>query len=705
MIKNDRQQLENFFKDAREKARIASEKGKRDECEELYMLAGEARTFLNDLPTAPRPAKQTERVAATDFGLDTPLVHTFDLDRLYEKVKELFQWYNTSKMNTFMAPYFPVIQSSGMGKTKLCVELKRLAKEAVVLLECKGVKTEKKIPDLFTGWFNVYLKQENEDRIRMCNDLDLLVTEERRVRKDEGHRVIIIFDEAQLLLENDGWAFRCVRWWLRHPARRDVVAIFSGTTSSLANFFKEPPEATTSRDGIIVYRGGKDLYAPFYDICSIGIFGNASISKRFESEYENAVLYGRPLFALLQLKDQLTVASEMGILTRMLLGHDSRYVQQLSSCYSILGTRVQLGHVTFELASAVTSRGYAGLTYFSAKYGDIAHNCFFPDPVCARLAMGMTIEGLEIVKGSKIGGRAPMFWMRKATELFSYGICRPAKGDIAEIACALYLLFCGDRIRYAIDKDLKQFSVPLDKWVSLLLNPNQEVNDVDINQKPIASVSCVQVCSNYLRHTLKQVMPLLPHWYQSGRAMYTCTNCRVFDLIVPVRYPKPGAGINADYEAQFDYCPLLVSVKNQQNVSSTDESKWKADMEAVLENEDIKTGLCMLLLVGVKATKPLDTEYEDIRRFRGKGVYSFTVVVDSNDPFGVSDFLETASTGGGEHSEIYVSHSEALFTPLSEEIATGNLLRQKCSDDAFEFLQTMREKFNISKKNKRMKYS
>jgi len=84
--------------------------------------------------------------------------------------------------------------------------------------------------------------------------------------------------------------------------------------------------------------------------------------------------------------------------------------------------------------------------------------------------MGMMIEGLEIVKGSEIVGSNPIFWMQKATELFSDSICQPTKVDIGEVACALYLLFCGDKLRYAIDKELKQFSVPFDKWVSLLLH-------------------------------------------------------------------------------------------------------------------------------------------------------------------------------------------------------------------------------------------
>jgi len=382
----------------------------------------------------------------------------------------------------------------------------------------------------------------------------------------------------------------------------------------------------------------------------------------------------------------------MAILSRMLIERD--YDKDVSSSYSILGTRVQLGHVSFNIASKVTAKGYAGLTYFSTDNGDLAHNCFFPDPVCARLAMGMMIEGLRFEEGSVIVGSGPTSWMKKASDLFSDNVCRPSKGDIGEVACALYLLFCGDKIRYAIDKELKQFSVPLDIWISLLLNPKQEVTDIAINQRPVASVSCVQVCRNYLRHSLKQIMPLLPHWYKSGRAMYSYSNCQGFDLIVPVRYQKRAAIPNEENEEQYDYCPLLVSIKNWLDVSSTYESEWKEAMKAVLDSEDIKTGFCMLFLVGlVKVTNPLETEYEDILHFSGDGIYSFTVAVDSNDPFGISDFLESASTCGGECSEIYASHSEAFLTPPPDIVATEDLLRKKCSKSASDYFKTMTEEF------------
>jgi hypothetical protein len=54
----------------------------------------------------------------------TTMTFKFDLDNFSERVNSLFEWYN-DKTKVFMAPYFPVIQSSGMGKTKLLYEYKK----------------------------------------------------------------------------------------------------------------------------------------------------------------------------------------------------------------------------------------------------------------------------------------------------------------------------------------------------------------------------------------------------------------------------------------------------------------------------------------------------------------------------------------------------------------------------------------------------
>jgi hypothetical protein len=50
---------------------------------------------------------------------------TYDLQQIEHRIGELFKWHTDESLKRiFMAPYFPIIQSSGMGKTKLLYEYK-----------------------------------------------------------------------------------------------------------------------------------------------------------------------------------------------------------------------------------------------------------------------------------------------------------------------------------------------------------------------------------------------------------------------------------------------------------------------------------------------------------------------------------------------------------------------------------------------------
>ena len=73
-----------------------------------------------------------------DFGIDT---HDFDLNHFSKRVYDLFQWYeNDNEKKTFMAPYFALVQSSGMGKTKLLFEFKNCldkSKYSCYMIQCK----------------------------------------------------------------------------------------------------------------------------------------------------------------------------------------------------------------------------------------------------------------------------------------------------------------------------------------------------------------------------------------------------------------------------------------------------------------------------------------------------------------------------------------------------------------------------------------
>jgi hypothetical protein len=87
----------------------------------------------------------------------------------------------------------------------------------------------------------------------------------------------------------------------------------------------------------------------------------------------------------------------------------SRWDCKLESCLSILATRVQMGQMSTETAYLLVSKGYANLVGFSNP-GKV-QICYFPDPVCARLAMAMMdenwfmkLKGCYIMESPKTGG-------------------------------------------------------------------------------------------------------------------------------------------------------------------------------------------------------------------------------------------------------------------------------------------------------------
>ena len=201
---------------------------------------------------------------------------------------------------------------------------------------------------------------------------------------------------------------------------KNVVAVFSGTSTALVNYFKEPRESSTSRDAGTkkYYEEGKLLYPAFIHFSTGGLFRpeTAPTVPNGNTDYFNAIPYGRPLFPALNGKTGPSAANEEKILERMLLGFDhDEWKSDDGSWLSLVGTRFQLGSVPLGFVSRMVSRGYANLSQFGF-YDDtsplVSHN-FIVDPVCARLAMCMMDEDW---KCNKLQGCSPKDWSKKMTD-------------------------------------------------------------------------------------------------------------------------------------------------------------------------------------------------------------------------------------------------------------------------------------------------
>ncbi|KAG7336700.1 hypothetical protein IV203_025523 [Nitzschia inconspicua] len=314
---------------------------------------------------------------------------------------------------------------------------------------------------------NISDEQLNEEAQKIYNRLDTLVTNDLKWKKNTTFRVLL-FDEAQFLLKDEfgmkAFQFRCVRMWLRKVQDYKYVAVFTGTNSGLANFAMEtdreiePPSSSRRMDGDWkLMPKGSILFPHFVMLTTIGcqVQINRTLKSSSDcSEYNNAIIHGRPLFSIMNDHGDLEAKLPI-ILRRMLLfrgGEKGKvnWEMNLNAWFSILATRVQMGIKTMTVASDLVAKGYANLTHVAPNF---AHFTYLPDPVCARLAMGMMSDGWKL---GNIKGRSPSDWVGKLGQIYSSGLCQPEKGDFGEVLAALYFLLCGDVLRHRCDDDLKE---------------------------------------------------------------------------------------------------------------------------------------------------------------------------------------------------------------------------------------------------------
>lgn len=359
-------------------------------------------------------------------GLDIPLVHRYDITAFHNRVEDLFKWHDEEETRRkYTAPYFALVQSSGMGKTKLLTEYRKgcqgPGKTKCLTLLCVDQALDDKTRYYDADFFFESNNLGPDIPKSVGDSLDGILIQ-NQVKK--GERVVLLFDEAQGLMKGQdrnskgNLVFRSVRWWLRAEREYNVVAVFAATTAKLTNFFPpDPPKEGVSRAAKVTYKnctaGEPDttthLFPPLFALHTIGCLKGLPTLKPDQSQtpadsqtsdvtLDTAIVHGRPLFAYYQRKNQLEDLIPTFLRRLVLSSRD--YTRDDQACYSVLATRVQMGAVSsFDTVSNLVSGGYACLTDFKGEPGQndassrpVALTTHMPDPLCASLAMKLMVE-------------------------------------------------------------------------------------------------------------------------------------------------------------------------------------------------------------------------------------------------------------------------------------------------------------------------
>ena len=594
------------------------------------------------------------------------LSHTHDLDCFSNRVDSLFEAHKADNyrhvdvplMDKYVAPYFCFVQSSGMGKTKLLYEYQQVSyKEkgiaSFVIVPPDTTNNDVPIfPILDLANVGPRLNEGSAERMTRSENLihvqkvanEIFATLDSKLKElienapwKEVHKVALLFDESQYLLKEefgyDAFRFRCIRLWLMEIPRKKtfrrkrnliVAVVFTGTSSKLTNILFEsdddlketyrPPSRNFVLGSRKYFDKGFKLHSPFCQTTTIGSCLDLLTKHSALSEYECASYRGRPLFAQMA-KEGILHECVPAILLRML--RDPAWIEDNRNGWiNLLSTRAQLGLISADVASDLVANTYANL----CSYNDdtrFVHLGYLPDPVPARLAMCMMDEdfrinatmGAEIVK---LQGQNKKWWSKTLVDLFANEIVSPDKGNSGEVLVALYMLFCGDKLRKQINVEnecrspevlpYSQFSVSLDAWLQVMLTggkcPGAKGSGAPTEDCNV-SVGFIQVCRNPLRSydgswkCLKDQL-FLQFIYNSGIAFYTCNNCAVIDMVVPLRIKSNETG-NID---GFCYVPMLVSVKSHRNFSRKEATNTYQAMDKRVKEDGLERALCVLIVFG-----------------------------------------------------------------------------------------------------------
>ena len=679
-------------------------------------------------------------------GLETVLVHDLDLKACEKRIEQLFEWHDQASVREeFLAPYFALVQSSGMGKTKLLIELRKLYNGRGQKYVCKTIlcldaflneQDQKKFYDY------MLLVDTYKDAESIVKHVWAIMGHIVHDVKESTEKVVLLFDEAQGLMMgrdasgNTSLLFRAIRWWLRKQRDRKIVAAFAGTTIALSNFFPpDPPQYGVSRNQKNLYanykRGDADmkkLYPPFYELNTIACLRGKTPSRGTQATdpgFPQTAIYGRPMFAHYYLESTLSDKKLTEFAKRLVLSR-TNYEKHLSSCYSVLGSRVQMGAVnSFHTLSTLISSGYACLVDFrqqdDIKSTPVARVSFMPDPVCATLAMRFMNENWRF---GDLKGKGRKFWVEQAEKAFTTKLCLPDKADASEIFAALYMLFCGDVLRQMTDTTLSTFAVSLDKWFGLLKNCGKEpISDkgekneegkstlasktetlltegeaqttqsrakleerVENIGEMTSTVSFVQVCRNdFLSNSFCEA-ETLEYMYRAGLGNYAFKNCKAFDIYASIKVVEG---------SQTSYHPMLVSVKNWAKVTKGDVVGWLSTMLSFLSElrreERKPSAVCLIIMLGCSDPPEITGDGLNSRSltpFPAADV--FRVVHVDNDEFGISEAIRNLGAGS-ERSEIYSSHAFLACENSPKNILRKSSVNQERVNELFRALKLSTE--------------
>ena len=626
------------------------------------------------------------------------------------------------RKDKYFAPYFCFVQSSGMGKTKLLYEYSRISyqQRGVTSFVIIPPDTTHDSAPIFPilDLANVGPSLEEGALERMARSEILIHVQkvaktifgvlDSKLKELVGNSpckdiqdVALLFDEAQYLLKEefgyDAFRFRCVRLWLmeiprkktfRHDKNLFVAAVFTGTSSKLTSFLFEndddlkekypPPSRNFVPPPRKYFEKGYKLHSPFCQTTTMGSCLTLLKENQTLSEYERAVYRGRPLFAQMAKEGVLDECTPV-ILLRML--RETNWTEDNRNGWiNLLSTRAQMGQISAEVASDLVANSYANLCAYNDD-SRFVHLGYLSDPVPARLAMCMMDQDFRMdaeIDDEKVEliGQNKKWWSKTLTYLFFNEIVRPDKGNSGEILVALYMLWCGDILRKLINDEnernspgvhlYSQFSVSLDAWLKLMLSggkfPADQIPNAPIEDSKV-SVGFIQVCRNPLRSyngswkCLKDQF-FLKNIYETGIGFYTCNNCAVIDMVVPIRVKTNEKG-NID---GFCYIPMLISIKSQQNLSKKAAGEAFEAMANRVKKDRLTRALCLLIVFGSddgpkrSAGKFAMKKDSNISEELTKHVVMREIRVPCDDEFGLSAAFDAMIPYAQLQADLFSSH-------------------------------------------------